>query len=49
MISFLENYKISVFKENEILDVLKKAGLPFSSRIIIMKFLNEFILRLILE
>ncbi len=49
VISFLENYKISVFKKDEILDVLKKAGLTFSSRIIIIKFLNEFILKLILD
>ena len=49
IISFLESYKISVFKKDEILDVLKKAGLSFSSRIIIMKFLNEFILKLIID
>ena len=49
VISFLENYKLPIFKKNEILDILKKAGLTFSSRIIIMKLINDFILRLILD
>ena len=48
IIYFLENYKFSVFKENQILEVLKESGLTFSSRIIIMKLINDFILKLIL-
>ena len=48
VISFLENYKISVFKKDEILDVLKKAGLTFSSIIIIIKLIDDFIYKLIL-
>ena len=49
VISFLENYKISFFKKDEILDVLKKAEITFSSRIIIMKFINDSILKLIMQ
>ena len=49
VITFLENYKPSIFNENEILDVLKKAKLNFSSRTIILKLIDDFIFRLILE
>ena len=49
IIDFLENYKLSVFEENEIIDALKKAKLPFSSRTIILKLINDLILKLILE
>ena len=49
IIDFLENYKLINFEENEILDVLKKAKLTFASRTIVMKLVNDFILKLILE
>ena len=49
IISFLENYKFSIFKKNEILEVLKESGLTFSSRIIIMKVIDDFILKLIIK
>ena len=37
------------FDENEILDVLKQAKLHYSSRTIILKLVDDFIFRLILE
>lgn len=49
VINFLENYRLSVFVENEIIDVLKKVEVSFSSRVIIMKVINDLILKLILD
>ena len=48
VINFLENYKLSIFEENEINFILKKAELTFSSRTIILKLVYDFTLRLIL-
>lgn len=49
VISFLENYKFSIFKKSEVLDVLKDSGLTFSSRVIMMKVIDDFIIKLILD
>ncbi len=49
VIKFLENYRITVFEENEIIDVFKKAEISFSSRVIIMKIIDDIILKLILD
>ena len=47
IISFLDNYKIDLFQENEVKSVLKKAEVNFSSRTIILKLIDDIILELI--
>ncbi len=49
VMNFLENYRLAIFEESEIIDVFKKAELSFSSRVIIMKVIDDFILKLILD
>ena len=49
VISFLENYKLAIFDENEIMEVFEKAEFPLSSRTIILELINKFIPMLILD
>lgn len=49
VITFLENYKLSIFEENKIKEIMKISKFPFSSRTIILKLVDDFILKLILK